>query len=199
MLQNKDGNPPGGMNFSDASKPRSRAAPLSASGIPSNKDLKPPKFPQSHVSGGRSPDPATIFQRYPGRPASQAKMCKGSKSISEEQFDEISKIYTHACLKGGIVYLQACSICGRNAPRDMKPDHTEGHFIRGDAGFLAHIGISHKDTSVHRDNLEGYLKRTKVSYEDAVLMSEGKAPRKPVIIKNGVWEMPYEEFKKRSK
>lgn len=121
-----------------------------------------------------------------------------TRLITADQFAEIAKTYSHACLEDGIVFFRICKKCGCNAPKDLDPESSESPFIRGDAGFLSHMTQAHQGKMITMDNLREYCDRDEVDHEDAVLMSKGEAPKKPVMLINARRKIPYEDFKNRS-
>lgn len=117
--------------------------------------------------------------------------------ITQEQFEKIAETYSHACLREGVVYLRNCRLCGYNATRDVRPESTGSHFIRGDAGLLSHVGSFHSERPLTKEDLHQTCKEERVGYNDAVLMSKGIPPKGVVMIRNATYDMPYEQFKRK--
>jgi hypothetical protein len=118
-----------------------------------------------------------------------------TRLITADQFAEIAKTYAHACLEDGIAYLRTCKKCSCNAPKDVKPESSETPFIRGDAGFLSHMTQAHQGKMITMENLYDYCDRDEVDHDDAVLMSKGEAPKKPVMLINARRKIPWEDFR----
>ena len=123
--------------------------------------------------------------------------------ISQKKFKQIQRVYTHAILKKGIVYLRSCRRCGVNAPVHTRPTKPIPHFLKGDYGLMAHMQNGHKDTGLGVDSIGQYCTLQEMSWEDAILMSEGKVPPKKIVItvpecgKRDGFSMFYEDFKKK--
>ena len=54
---------------------------------------------------------------------------------------------------------------------------------------------AHDEKMVTTANLHEYCHHEAVDYEDAILMSNGEAPKNPVKLINAKFNIPYEDFK----
>lgn len=128
-------------------------------------------------AGNGSTIPQTLARTNSGR----ASATTPSQGITLDQFAEITRVYSHACLRDGVVCLRSCKTCGYNAIRDVKPSDQGPHFIRGEMGFLSHVTAAHQDKGATKDNVNEFCTLESVSHDDAILMSKGLAPKISVI------------------
>jgi hypothetical protein len=118
--------------------------------------------------------------------------------FSLEEIKTIIEQYPHACFKDGELYLRKCSHCEANAVHQR--DGSGAHFIQGNIAFIRHMrrhgvqsGLSGKNIDDHCDLGDP------VGWEDVVLMSARKEPKKPVVMNLSKGYMIYKDFKADSK
>ena len=122
------------------------------------------------------------------------------RQLTKEQCQSIKEVYNHALFPKGITHLPYCSVCGANAP-DHLHSGPKGHFNQTMGRFRKHVEIYHpNECAGDPDRCIAYYV---VPYDDAILMSEYKEPKEPVVITSreiGRWNneemgsMPYGKF-----
>ena len=114
--------------------------------------------------------------------------------FSLEEIKTIIEQYPHACFKDGELYLRQCSYCQANA---IHPRNGSGaHFMQGNIAFIRHMrkhgfqsGLSGKSIDDHCDLGDP------VDWEDVVLMSAKKEPKKPVVMNSSKGDRISKDFK----
>ena len=99
--------------------------------------------------------------------------------------------YPHARFKIGNLYLRKCSYCQANAVA-AKCSGSGGHFMQGDIAFIRHMRRHDLQSGLSGKSIDDHcILGEPVSWDDVLLMSQGREPNKLILINFGKGDAVY--------
>ena len=99
--------------------------------------------------------------------------------------------YPHARFKNGNLYLRKCSYCQANAVA-AKGSGSGCHFMQGDIAFIRHMRRHDLQSGLSGKSIDDHcILGEPVSWDDVLLMSQGREPNKLILINFGKGDAVY--------